>query len=58
MTRVAVGVSDWPETMGERFDIVEGKENETDAELIARAKSHYYPDLEVVIEQRGYSSVR
>jgi hypothetical protein len=50
--RMAVGISDWPESLGERFDIVKAREGETDAELIERAKSHYSPDLEVEIEHR------
>jgi putative RNA 2'-phosphotransferase len=54
--RVAVGISDWPESNGEKFDIVTAKDGESDADLITRAKSKYSPDLEVEIEHRALNS--
>ena len=49
---MAVGISNWAETPGERFDITKARENETDEELIARAKSLYSDDLEIEVEYR------
>ena len=46
---MVVGVSDWPEEMGEVFDIFPVEEGETDEEAIQRAKNAYFQDLEVHI---------
>ena len=50
--KVVVGISDWPETQGEHFDICKVKPHESDTEAIARAKLNYEPSLECVIEER------
>lgn len=55
MIRVAVGVSDWPEEFGRRFDIVTALDGESDEQLIARALSHYAPGLIVEVEEREES---
>lgn len=49
MTRMVMGVNDWPERDQQDFEIVEVLEGESDEEAIARAKSHYSPGLECYI---------
>ena len=39
--RWIIGISDWPESPDERFDIFRGRQGETDLELIARARASY-----------------
>lgn len=51
MRRVVFGVSNWPEAGQKDFAIVEVQPGESDSEAIARAKSHYSPDLECYIKE-------
>jgi hypothetical protein len=52
ITRMVVGVSDWPEEFGEIFDIFPVQDDETDEQAITRGKLSYHDDLEVLIETR------
>jgi hypothetical protein len=45
MRRVVYGISDWPESFGKEFEIVDVRPDETDEQAITRAKSHYGDDL-------------
>lgn len=49
--RMVFGVSDWPEEFGLEFEIVEVLSGESDADAIARARSHYNPDLECFVKE-------
>lgn len=49
--RVVFGVNDWPEDGQEDFEIIDALPGELDEEVIARAKSHYSPDLECYIKE-------
>jgi hypothetical protein len=51
--RMVVGVSDWPESMGQLFDIFPVKENESDEDAIQRGKDAYSDDLDVYIVDRA-----
>lgn len=54
LTRYNVyGVSDWPETMGERFDIFTAKPFASEADAIAAAQAAYSSELEVIVEPSG-----
>ena len=44
------GVSDWPETNGELFEICTVYEGESDESAIARAKEMYSQELECVVK--------
>ena len=51
MSKIVMGVSDWPEDLGKEFEICSVMEGETDDEAIIRAKSYYSPDLECFISE-------
>ena len=48
--KMVCGVSDWPETIGELFEICPVREDESDEAAIARAKELYSQDLEWVVK--------
>jgi hypothetical protein len=50
--KMVVGISDWPESVGEEFDIFPVKPNESDDEAIKRAKNSYDDSLECRIVWR------
>ena len=48
--RVVFGISDWPESFGEEFEIIDVREGETDQDAIQRAKELYDPELECIVK--------
>ena len=54
--RVVMGVNTWPEPDQHDFEIIEVAPGESDEDAIARAQSHYSPDLECyIVEKLGVS---
>lgn len=54
LTRYNVyGVSDWPETMGQRFNIFTAKPFASEADAIAAARAAFDSDLEIIVEPSG-----
>lgn len=50
--RMVVGVSTWPESHGETFDIFSVQDGESDDVALQCARDTYYQELEVYIVKR------
>lgn len=53
MKRLVMGKTTWPEPDATDFGILYARDNETDAQAIERARSHYSPDLECYIVEEA-----